>query len=255
MGERTSHPPGTFSWADLSTSDPEAAKQFYIALFGWEPDDLPIPGDGVYTMLHSDGRAAAALSGAQPGMPPHWSSYVTVASADDAAAKATELGATVLAEPFDVMEAGRMAVIQDPTGAAFSVWEPRASIGAEVVNGPGAFTLSQLNTTDPERALEFYGGLFGWRGEPVEGGEQPYWGVYDGDRLNAGLMLMPPGMGAPPHWLVYFGSDSVEDAVERIADLGGQVMVPPTDVPGGKILVAKDPQGAIFGLWSGRYDD
>lgn len=255
MGDRTSHPPGAFSWADLSTSDPEAATQFYAALFGWEPDDRPIPGGGVYTMLQLDGKEAAALSAAQPGIAPHWTSYVTVERADDAASAAKTYGATVVAEPFDVMDAGRMAVIQDPTEAIFSVWEPRASIGAKVVNGPGALTLTQLNTTDPERALEFYGQLFGWRAESVEGGDLPYWGLYRGDRLNAALMLMPPGLDAPPHWLVYFGIDSVEVAQGRIGELGGQVMVPPTDVPGGTFLVAQDPQGATFGLWSGRYDD
>lgn len=256
MGERTSHSPGTFSWTDLSTSDPGAAKGFYTGLFGWEIDDREIPGDGgIYTMLLRNGKEAAALTAAQEGVPPNWTAYVTVASAADSAAKAGELGGTVLAGPFDVGEAGRMAVVGDPAGAIFSVWEPRDSIGAEVVNEVGAFTMSQLNTTDPERALGFYGDLFGWRGESVEGGEVPYWGLYNGDRLNAGMMLMPPEFGAPPHWLVYFGIESVDASVDRLGELGGQVMVEPTDVPGGKILVAQDPQGAVFGLWSGGYDD
>jgi uncharacterized protein len=255
MGERTSHPPGTISWSDLGTSDPEAAKTFYTSLFGWEPDDRPIPLGGTYTMLLKGGKAAAALSAAQEGMPPAWNSYVTVENVDDAAAKAADLGGTVIAEPFDVLDAGRMAVAQDPTGAFFSMWEPRESIGAEVVNGPGALTLSQLNTVDPERALEFYSGLFGWRGESVEGGSMPYWGLYNNDRLAGGLMQMSPDMGAPPHWLNYFGTESVDDAAGRIGELGGQILVPPMEVPGGRILVAQDPQGAVFGLLSGRFDD
>jgi uncharacterized protein len=255
MGERTSHPPGTISWSDLGTSDPEAAKTFYTSLFGWEHEDMPIPEGGTYTMLRKDGKNAAALSAAQEGMPPAWNAYVTVDSADDAAARAAELGATVIAEPFDVLDVGRMAVIQDPTGAFFSVWEPRREIGAQIVNGPGALTLSQLNTVDPERALEFYSGLFGWRGESVEGGSMRYWGLYNGDRLAGGLMQMPPDMGAPPHWLNYFGTESVDDAVGRIGELGGQIIIPPMDVPGGKILVVQDPQGAVFGLLSGRFDD
>ena len=200
MGERTSHSPGTFSWTDLSTSAPDAAKRFYTALFAWEIDDREIPGDGgIYTMLLLGGKEAAALTAAQEGVPPNWTAYVTVASADDAAARAGELGGTVVAGPFDVGEAGRMAVIADPSGAMFAAWEPNDSIGAQVVNEVGAFTLSQLNTTDPERALEFYGELFGWRSEAVPGGELPYWGIYNGDRLNAGMMLMPPGLDAPPH--------------------------------------------------------
>src|ERR671915_894978 len=185
MGERTSHTPGTFSWTDLATTDTEGAKRFYTGLFGWEIDDRPIPGNGVYTMLLRDGKAVAALFQGQEGMPTAWSSYVTVESADAAAAKASDLGATPMGEPFDVMDAGRMAVIQDPTGAVVSVWEPHGSIGAQFVNGPGALTLNQLNTSDPEAAQRFYEGLFGWRTEAMPGGDQPYWGIYHGDRVNA----------------------------------------------------------------------
>jgi len=255
MGERTSHAPGTISWSDLGTTDPDAAKAFYTSLFGWEIEELPIPDGGTYTMLRKAGKDAAALSAAQEGMPSFWNAYVTVESADDAAGKARDLGATVVAEPFDVMDAGRMAVIQDPTGALFCVWEPRSNIGAQIVNAPGALTLSQLNTGDPERGIQFYSELFGWRSESMQGGDMPYWGLYNGDRLAGAVMLLPPEMGAPPHWLNYFGTESVDEAAGRIAELGGQVMVPPTEVPGGRILVAQDPQGAIFGLWSGSYDD
>jgi uncharacterized protein len=256
MGDRTSHTPGTFSWTDLATTDTEAAKRFYSGLFGWDHDDQPIPGgDSVYTMLLRDGKAVAALFEGQEGMPTAWSSYVTVESADAAAAKATDLGGTLMAEPFDVMDAGRMAVIQDPTGAVVSVWEPHGSIGATFVNGPGALTLNQLNTPDPEAAGRFYEGLFGWRTEGVAGGDQPYWGIYNGERLNGGMMGLPPDAGAPPHWLVYFGSADADADAARIGELGGQVMVPPLDVPGGRVLVAQDPQGAVVGLLAGRFDD
>jgi len=255
MGQRTSHAPGTISWSDLGTSDPGAAKSFYSSLFGWEQDDMPIPDGGTYTMLRKNGKDAAALSSAQEGMPTFWNTYVTVESADDAAAKAGELGGTVIAEPFDVMDAGRMAVIQDPTGAMFCVWEPNRHIGAAIVNAPGALTLSQLNTGDPERAIEFYSGLFGWGSEPIEGGDMPYWGWSNDGRLAGGMMRVPADMGAPPHWLNYFGIESVDDAVGRIGELGGQIVLPPTEVPGGKIIVASDPQGAVFGLWSGQYND
>jgi predicted enzyme related to lactoylglutathione lyase len=155
MGERTGYTPGTFSWAELSTSEPDGAKRFYAALFGWDYDDRPIPDGSVYTMARRDGKEAAALYAAREGMPTAWATYVTVESADATAARARELGATVLAEPFDVLKAGRMAVIQDPTGAIVSVWEPRESIGATVVNGPGTLTLTQLNTPDPEAAAAF----------------------------------------------------------------------------------------------------
>jgi predicted enzyme related to lactoylglutathione lyase len=255
MGERTSHAPGTFSWTDLATTDPDAAKGFYASLCGWEGEDLPIPEGGVYTMLLRDGKRVAALAEAQEGQPPAWTSYVTVAGADAAAAAAEENGGILALEPFDVMDAGRMALIQDPTGAFFAVWEPRESIGAELVNGPGALTINQLNTSDPERAQEFYTGVFGWRFEFIEGGDMPYWGIYNGDRLNAGMMPLPPDQGMPSHWLVYFGSENVDEDASRVGELGGTVLVPPMSVPGGRILVAQDPQGAAFALLSGRFDD
>src|SRR6185503_19491129 len=141
MGERTSHAPGSFSWTDLSTTDPDGAKAFYTGLFGWDTEDNPIPEGGVYTMLLGDGKYVGALSAVQQeGQPPAWNSYVTVTSADDAARAAAANGGTVAMEPFDVMEAGRMALVQDPTGAFFAVWEPRDSIGAQRVNEPGALT-------------------------------------------------------------------------------------------------------------------
>jgi predicted enzyme related to lactoylglutathione lyase len=255
MGERTSHAPGTFSWVDLSTSDTDGAKAFYTGLFGWDTEDNPIPEGGVYTMLAKDGKYVGALSALQAeGQPPAWNSYVTVESADDAAATVKEHGGTVAMEAFDVMEAGRMAVVADPTGAFFAVWEPRDSIGAQRVNEPGALTLNQLTTSDPERAQEFYEGVFGWRFEKVPG-DQPFWGIYDGDRVNGGMMPLSPEMGTPSHWLVYFGSDSVDDDAGRVGELGGQVVLPPMAVPGGRILVAQDPQGAAFGLFSGRFDE
>ncbi|MEA2331490.1 MAG: uncharacterized protein QOH58_1628 [Thermoleophilaceae bacterium] len=256
MGERTSHAPGIFSWTDLETTDADGAKAFYTGLFGWDAHDAPIPDSGgVYSMMLKRGKLVAALYLSQQGQPPAWASYVTVESADDAARAAKQHGGTLAMEPFDVMDAGRMAFIQDPTGAYLAVWEPRESAGAELVNEPGALSLNQLNTGEPGRAQEFYAGVFGWRFEAVAGGDAPYWGIYNGDRLNGGMMPLPADAGAPSHWLVYFGSESADDAAGRIAELGGQVMVPPMAVPGGRILVAADPQGAVFGLVAGRFDD
>jgi uncharacterized protein len=256
MGERTTHPPGTFSWTDLATSDPDDAKRFYTGLFGWEFEDQPIPGDGgVYTTLRKDGKDVAALFKGGEGMPTFWGSYVTVESADSTAARVTELGGTLMMEPFDVMDVGRMATIQDPTGAVVSAWEPHGSIGANLVNVPGALTLNQLNTTDPQAAERFYTELFGWRTEQVAEGETPYWGIYLGDRVNGGMMRLPRDAGAPSHWLSYFGTADVDGDAGRVGELGGQVTLPPMDVPGGRILVARDPQGAFFGLFAGRFDD
>src|ERR671914_419259 len=160
MGERTSYEPGSFSFAELATSDAGGAKTFYAALFGWEYQDTPI-GDGqIYTTASRDGTQVGALFASE--QPPHWNCYVTVASADESAARARELGATLLAEPFDVMDLGRTAVIADPTGAAVCVGGPRSHIGAALVNTPGAMTWNDLITPDPDAAGRFYEALFGW---------------------------------------------------------------------------------------------
>jgi predicted enzyme related to lactoylglutathione lyase len=259
MGERTSYKPGTFCWIDLSTTDQEAAKTFYQGLFGWDCEDLPV-GDGVvYSMMRVDGHDVAAIS-PQPemmreaGAPPFWNSYVSVDDADAVAAKAKAGGATLMAEPFDVMSVGRMAVVQDPQGAAFMLWQPRESIGAGLVNAPGALTLNQLNTSDPEAAGRFYADLFGWTVQKMEVPGDPYWGIFNDGSLNAGMMALPPSQMAPPHWLVYFGVDGLEDALRRVGDGGGEVVVPATSVPAGQIAVLRDPQGAYFAFWEGQLD-
>jgi predicted enzyme related to lactoylglutathione lyase len=147
-----------------------------------------------------------------------------------------------------------MALLHDPAGAVFAVWEPRRHFGAAIVNAPGALSLNQLNTSDPEAAGRFYAELFGWRIEraPVEG--MDYWGAYAGETLNAGMMPLPPDLGAPSHWLVYFGSEDTEADARRIGELGGTVLIPSTEVPGGTFVVAQDPQGAAFALFAGRFD-
>jgi predicted enzyme related to lactoylglutathione lyase len=252
MGERTEYGPGTFCWTDLGTSDPDGAKSFYGGLLGWQFEDMPVGDDQVYSMARvGDGRVAAVYRNSQ--VPPAWLAYVSVESADAAAERAAELGGRAIDAPFDVLEAGRMAVLQDPQGAVFAAWEPRGSIGATLVNVPGALTITQLNTPNPEPAVEFYTGLFGWRADQVSE-VPPYYGLYVGDALNAGLMQMPPGTEAPAHWLVYFAVEGLDDSAGRIAGLGGQMMVPPMRVPGGRILVAQDPQGAMFALFEGNLD-
>ena len=255
MGEREQYAQGAFSWTDLNTTETGAATDFYRALFGWATHSEPIPGGGEYTMAAIDGRRVAGLSAAPPGQHPAWVSYVTVDDADAMTARASGLGASIMAGPFDVMEAGRMGLLQDPTGAVFALWQAGESIGAELVNAPGALTLNQLNTRDPERATAFYSELFGWRIEATSGTDTPYWGIYNGEQLNGGMMQLPDEAPAPSHWLVYFGSDDLDGAAQRIDSAGGGVMVPRTAVPGGEILVAQDPQGAVFGLVAGRYDD
>ena len=259
MGERTKHEPGTFSWADLATTDPEGAKGFYSELFGWRTSDDPIPGGGVYTMCRIGDKRVAAMSAQQDvereqGIPPHWNNYVTVASADDTAARAKELGGQVLADPFDVMDVGRMAVIADPTGAVFCVWEPRTHIGAERVNEPGCLTWNDLNTSDAEAAREFYGALFGWEFERAPTDEVEYWVIKNGERSNGGVMQVQQ-QGMPSVWLPYFGVEDVDAAKESAEAADASTLAPPRDVPAGRFSVLRDPQGAVFAVLNGDFDD
>ena len=262
MGKRDRYEPGTFCWVELQTTDWESAKAFYGELFGWEAEDMPAGDAGTYTMLRLDGDEVCGLyemeaERREQGIPPHWFSYVSVEDADATAARARELGGTVYGEAFDVLDSGRMAVIQDPTGAVLGAWQPRAHIGARRVNDPGCLTLNELHTRDPEASITFYAGLFGWETEVMEeNGKQVYGNIKNAGFLNGGLMPMSEEHGeAPSYWLPYFTAPSIEGAGEKIRELGGEVMAGPLDVPAGRIAVASDPQGAAFALFEGETDD
>ena len=253
MSQRTSYAPGTFCWADLATNDLAGAKAFYSALHGWEFEDMPAGDEEIYSMARKDGHFVAAAAEDTRQGPPHWNNYVTVESADAAAARAEALGGTVLMGPFDVLSAGRMAVVQDPTGAILFPWEPRDHPGAQLVNAPGAMTWNDLTTPDVDAAARFYGELFGWRTELMDEASG-YRVIFNGERSNGG-MLPPPAPGIPPNWMPYFGTDDVEQAIPRVKELGGEVLAGPQPVPTGAFIVIADPQGAISALWSGVYDD
>jgi uncharacterized protein len=259
MAERTKYTPGTFSWTDLTTPDQDGAKAFYTALFGWEVNDFPMGDDGaVYSMMMLGGKRAAAISPQpqqQAGAPPIWNSYVTVESADAALERANELGGSVHAPAWDVFEAGRMGVVQDPQGAYFCVWEPRDTVGAETVNTHGALSWNELHTTDVAEAERFYTGLFSWSVESIGmgGGEYHVVGV---DGHGNGAITDHLTEGAPPHWLVYFGTDDLDASTGKISELGGTVVQPAMDIgQGNRIAVAQDAQGGWFALYEGRFDD
>jgi uncharacterized protein len=258
MGERTKYTPGTFSWTDLSTTDQDGAKQFYSGLFGWTAIDNPV-GDGVvYSMMQIDGKDVAAIS-PQPqqqrdmGVPPLWNSYVTVESADAAADRAQKLGATVHAPAFDVMDVGRMAVIQDPQGAFFMVWEPKSHIGASLVNARGALSWNELASPDMEASAGFYRELFGWQIEPIDGAAMSYLVIQNQGHGNGGIR---PAQGQEPsYWLVYLGADDINADTSKAGELGATTLVEPTDIGMGHISVLQDPQGAVFALYAGQFDE
>ena len=247
--------PGRFCWVDLGTSDTADAKRFYTGLFGWTVEDRPIGNGAYYTMLFSHGRSVAALyqqdtQQQATGVPPHWLSYISVESADRTAEQVRGLGGTVLDDPFDVLDVGRMAVIQDPTGAVVALWEPRRHQGAEVVDEPSALAWNELETTDPVRAATFYSGLLGWEAERARYGEVDYTLFKQGERMKGGMMAIQPEWGpVPPHWLVYFGVTDCDASAATAERLGGTVSVPPTDVPSvGRFAMLRDPQGAVFAV-------
>jgi predicted enzyme related to lactoylglutathione lyase len=210
VGERGSYEPGTFCWVGLATSDAAGAKAFYTSLFGWEAEDLSAGDAGTFTMLRQGGREVAILYLQQPEAraalaPPHWTSYISVEDADASAARANELGgAAVFREPFDVLDAGRVAAIRDPTGAIVSLWQPRSRIGAALVNDVGALCWNELATTDIERAKSFFGELLGWEYETDDSG---YVSIRNVGRLNGGMREQTEQeRGIPPNWLPYFTS-------------------------------------------------
>jgi predicted enzyme related to lactoylglutathione lyase len=260
MGERRNYTPGTFCWTDLTTTDQDAAKAFYGRLFGWDMVDFPVAGGVVYSIARIDGNDVAAIS-PQPeqqrdaGVPPAWNSYVAVESADRALDRAKQLGGEVHAPAFDVMDAGRMGVVQDPQGAYFLVWQAKGHHGASLVNAPGALSWNELAARDTDVGVGFYSELFGWTADPIEGSEIEYLVIKTRDGGgNGGIRpVMPPE--APSHWLVYFGAEDVEAALGRIRELGGTELVGPMAVgEAGRIAVAQDPQGAVFALYAGRFE-
>ena len=273
MPERDHYIPGVPCWADTAQPDPAAGADFYRGLFGWEFEDVMPPGSGAnYFIGRLNSGDVAAVGSIPEGAPQQaaWATYVAVADADETAAKVRAAGGTVLTEPFDVMDAGRMAVFADPEGAAFCVWQARQMIGARVVNEAGTLNFNGLGTRAAEAAKPFYGSVFGWTTLDVGGGAEmwrlPGYGD-DLERDNPDLRKMvaetggPPGFedvvaaitpipddqpDTPPHWSVTFATDDADATAARAAELGGTVVVPPLDAPWVRMAVIQDPQGATF---------
>ncbi len=255
MATTTQHAPGTFCWPELASVDQPGAKAFYTALFGWESTDDDMGGGEFYTMLKLKGRPLGALYTMRKqeratGAPPHWNSYVAVASADQSVAKAKALGGTILAEPFDVMDAGRMAIIQDPTGAVFCVWQAMKHTGAGVLGEIGALCWTELMTRDANKAQAFYTGLFDWKAEAMPMGPMSYTIYKRGDTQAGGMMQITKEMGPiPSHWMVYFSVSDCDGTVAKGGTLGGKTTMPPTDIPNiGRFAILQDPQGAHFAV-------
>ena len=253
------HPAGSFCWIELATTDQKAAKDFYSSLFGWSPQDSPIGPNEVYTIFKLEGRDAAAgytLREDQRahGVPPNWMIYITVDSADQAAAKAKQLGATMVMPPFDVMDLGRMAVIQDPTGAHFCVWQAAKNTGIGIAGVSGSLCWADLSTPDPKHAGDFYSPLFGWQIMVDEKDKSGYLHIKNGEHFIRGIppaAHRPPGV--PPHWLAYFWVDDVDASAAKAKQMGANLCVLPMTIENvGRMAVIADPQGAVFAIFNSQ---
>ena len=255
MQETPEYKPGTFCWVELGTSDAPAAKNFYTQLFGWDFVDNPMGPDSVYTILKLNGKDVGGLYELMPdmkaqGIPPNWLSYVAVADADASAEQAKAQGATVLNGPLDVGTLGRMAVVQDPTGAVFALWQPKDNKGSGIYNVPNSFCWNELGTTDTQKAGEFYSNLLGWSRQDFSESPVEYTMFQNEERAAGGMFKITPEMGPiPPHWLVYFAVDDCDAKVQRASELGAKVMRPAEDIPTiGRFAILSDPQGAAFAI-------
>lgn len=241
----TKYPQGTFCWTDLFTTDVAASRTFYETVMRWTSKDLPTDNGPDYTMFYVGDQEVAALAPMAPDMgdmPSHWSCYVSVNNLDNMVQKAESLGATVVMPTMDVMTAGRMAGIQDPTGATLMLWEPKEFIGASLVNTIGAMGWNELYTKDVAKAQEFYGALFDWEFENSDG----YTMIKNNGRANGGMIMIQDDWGDfPVSWQVYFTVENLDAALEKARELGGSTLSEPIEASVGRFVMVNDPTGAV----------
>jgi uncharacterized protein len=255
MPHVTSHAPGSFCWLELSTTDQNAAKQFYSSVFGWKIDDQPMGPGEVYTMFNIEGRNAAAAASMNErmraqGVPSHWMPFLCVESADATVAKAQQAGGKAMAPAFDVFDFGRMAVLADPAGAHFSIWQPQQHTGTGITGVPGTLCWADLMTPNQAAAAKFYSDVFGWKLEPGQD-SSGYLHIKNGNEFIGGVPpaeQRPPDV--PPHWMIYFLVDNCDASAAKARELGGKLLMPPTTMEKvGRIAIIDDPQGAGFALF------
>jgi predicted enzyme related to lactoylglutathione lyase len=241
---------GEPGWIDLGSPDPAASRSFYAELFGWTADVVPDPQAGGYAMFKLGDKEVAGVGPLMSEQqPPAWMVYVLVEDAAVIAGKVKEAGGAVIAEPFDVMGAGTMGIISDPSGAVIGLWQPGTHHGFELKAVPGSYSWVELNSRDLPAGKQFYRSVFGWSAEEAPGMEYTQFKL--GDDLIAGGMAAGPDTpaNAPANWLVYFAVADTDATVAKLTELGGGVFHSPEDIPGvGRFAVVHDPQGAVFGL-------
>ena len=249
------YPDGFFGWIDLMTRDAGTAGQFYEALFGWTHVDVQVSEGVTHTHFYKDDCLVAGMSHMMPGIPESirsiWNSYVLVNDLDATSRRVEEAGGTVTRTPWHLLDRGRMAMIEDPTGAVLGLLEPTQMQGAELFNAPGSLTWNELQTREPAVAMPFYERVFAW--EWVEGPGDEYWVAnlptkQSADQSNAGLMMMPAAVpaGAPNSWMVYFAVEDCDKAIETAERFDGQVFLPSMSAGPGRFAGLSDPTGGMF---------
>jgi len=240
-------------WTDLSTSDPAAARDFYAKVFGWKVEVNPDPQYGGYALAKIGGKDVAGIGPKQMDeAPTAWTVYIGSADAEDTAKKAQAAGGNVIVPTMAVGDQGKMAIIQDPSGAMLGIWQSQNMTGAQVYDKPNSMGWAELNSRGVEKALPFYKKLFGWgeKKTPGQGDNPEYTEFQLGGKSIAGGMEMNPMVPAdvPSYWMVYFNVDDVDKAFKKVTEAGGKEMLAPQDMPGGRFAIVSDPQGAAFGL-------
>jgi uncharacterized protein len=250
------HNPGALCWFELATTDQPAAKKFYTSLFGWSSNEFPMGPVEFYTIFQLNGHDAGAAYTIQPeqksrGVPPHWMVYIAVDNADNAGTRAAELGGKLVSPAFDVMDVGRMAVIADPAGAVFSVWQPKKHKGVGIAGENGTVCWADLSTPDPSTARRFYYELFGWNFVEDEKDTSGYLHIKNHEQFIGGVPAASQrDPNTPPHWMIYFQVADCDASTAKAKEQGAQILFAPTDLENvGRFAVLKDPQGAAFALF------
>jgi predicted enzyme related to lactoylglutathione lyase len=261
MNEKKTYPPGVPCWVETLQPDPRAALAFYGALFGWDgigPGAMPDGGEYFVARLHGDDVAGIATLPPGGIAEPAWTTYIRVDELETSVRRVLAAGGRVVVAPLDTPPAGRIAIVEAPTGGTFGLWEPGERAGAQRINEPGAWAMSALRTRDARAALPFYETVFGWVAEP-----------FADAGANGALLRLPGYVGGLPqqpvprdvvavaieddradaeYWSVDFWIDDVDAAVERIAQRGGVVIAPPFDIAAFRRAVVADPAGAICSI-------
>lgn len=252
------HKPGSFCWIELATSDQNAAKKFYGSLFGWEVNDMPMGPNDFYTIFRLEGRDAAAgctlrSEELAQHVPPHWKIYVATDNTDATAKRVSQAGGKLLAPPFDVFDAGRMAMVQDPTGAVFCIWQAKNNKGTGIAGVDGTLCWADLNTPDAERARKFYTDVFGWKFTDDTDDDPPsgYVHIQNGEESIGGIPPVKPNSPRmPAHWLIYFLTSNCDATAAKARQLGAKFYLEPMSMENvGRFGILADPQGAAFAIF------